>query len=120
MSTQDIALTVQDLKVHFGGKKNVLGGKSNTVHAVDGVSFEVPAGTTFGIVGESGSGAHPARSIPARLAAVSRRRQLRYCNKTECLSVVNWGVQRCLQYHQGRSSWPWLPRAYRAVRFPSP
>jgi len=56
MSEQDIALTVEDLKVHFGGKKGIFGGKSNTVHAVDGVSFEVPAGTTFGIVGESGSG----------------------------------------------------------------
>lgn len=56
MNTTDIALSVQDLKVHFGGKKGILGGKSNTVHAVDGVSFEVPAGTTFGIVGESGSG----------------------------------------------------------------
>ena len=56
MSDQDIALTVKNLKVHFGGKKSIFGRKSNIVHAVDGVSFEVPAGTTFGIVGESGSG----------------------------------------------------------------
>ena len=56
MSEQDIALTVENLKVHFGGRKGILGGKSSTVHAVDGVNFEVPAGTTFGIVGESGSG----------------------------------------------------------------
>lgn len=56
MSAADIALSVKDLKVHFGGKKSLFGGRSNTVHAVDGVSFEVPAGSTFGIVGESGSG----------------------------------------------------------------
>jgi len=56
MSDQHIALMVKNLKVHFGGKKSIFGHKSNTVHAVDGVSFEVPAGTTFGIVGESGSG----------------------------------------------------------------
>ncbi len=56
MSAQDTALKVDGLKVHFGGKKGLLGGKSKTVHAVDGVSFDVPAGTTFGIVGESGSG----------------------------------------------------------------
>ncbi|MDB4168928.1 ATP-binding cassette domain-containing protein [Planktomarina sp.] len=56
MSDRDIALTVKNLKVHFGGKKSIFGRKSNTVHAVDGVCFEVPAGTTFGIVGESGSG----------------------------------------------------------------
>lgn len=54
--TQDIALTVENLKVHFGGKKGLLSGPARTVHAVDGVSFEIPAGTTFGIVGESGSG----------------------------------------------------------------
>ena len=56
MSKQEIALTVEDLKVHFGGKKGPFTTGSNTVHAVDGVSFEVRAGTTFGIVGESGSG----------------------------------------------------------------
>lgn len=52
----EIALRVEDLKVHFGGKKGLFSGGSKTVHAVDGVSFDVPAGTTFGIVGESGSG----------------------------------------------------------------
>lgn len=56
MSASKIALTVEDLKVHFGGKKGIFSGNKKTVHAVDGVSFEVPAGTTFGIVGESGSG----------------------------------------------------------------
>lgn len=56
MNKSDIALTVKNLKVHFGGKKGFFSRDSNTVHAVDGVNFEVPAGTTFGIVGESGSG----------------------------------------------------------------
>ena len=56
MTQSEIAVTVEDLKVHFGGKKGVFGGTGHVVHAVDGVSFEIPAGTTFGIVGESGSG----------------------------------------------------------------
>ena len=56
MSGPDIALKVDDLKVHFGGRKGIFSKGGDTVHAVDGVSFEVPAGTTFGIVGESGSG----------------------------------------------------------------
>ena len=55
MSSQ-IALSVKNLKVHFGGKRGVLRRENRTVHAVDGVSFDIPKGTTFGIVGESGSG----------------------------------------------------------------
>ncbi|MEN3162402.1 ABC transporter ATP-binding protein [Tistrella mobilis] len=42
--------SVEDLKVHFP----LPSGK--TVHAVDGVSFQVAEGECFGIVGESGSG----------------------------------------------------------------
>jgi len=48
-------LVVENLKVHFGGGRKLVG-KKPTVHAVDGVSFSIPAGTTFGVVGESGSG----------------------------------------------------------------
>jgi len=54
-NTRNSALVVEDLKVHFGGGRSILGTKP-TIHAVDGVSFSVPAGKTFGIVGESGSG----------------------------------------------------------------
>ena len=48
----DIMLEVRDLTKHFP----VSGSKRQVVHAVDGVSFQVPRGKTLGLVGESGCG----------------------------------------------------------------
>jgi peptide/nickel transport system ATP-binding protein len=50
-------LTVTDLKKHFViGQKGVVSQVPITVKAVDGISFAMPEGETFGLVGESGSG----------------------------------------------------------------
>ena len=49
-------LAVEALQVHFRLRRTHLLRPAPTVHAVDGVSFVVRRGTTFGIVGESGCG----------------------------------------------------------------
>lgn len=49
-------LKVTDLKMHFPVYKGILKRQIASVKAVDGVSFSIEKGKTFGLVGESGSG----------------------------------------------------------------
>ena len=61
MTTAPNVLEVTDLKVHFPLPHG------EVVHAVDGLSFSLPAGVAFGLVGESGSGKTTAALACARL-----------------------------------------------------
>ncbi len=49
-------LSVRRLKKHFPVRAGIFGRASGTVRAVDGVSLDIAAGETLGMVGESGCG----------------------------------------------------------------
>jgi oligopeptide/dipeptide ABC transporter ATP-binding protein len=56
MSTNGPLVQVRDLRAYFPIKRGVLSRTVGWIKAVDGVSFDVPAGKTLGLVGESGCG----------------------------------------------------------------
>lgn len=65
-------LSVRDLHTHLPGPRASIFGSRGVVRAVDGVSFDVARGRTFGIVGESGCGKTTlSRTILRLLSATS-------------------------------------------------
>ncbi len=60
-------LQVKDVVKHFPIKKGLMGHSVEVVRAVDGVSFSLRQGETFGLVGESGCGKSTIARLIARL-----------------------------------------------------
>ena len=69
--TADNLLEVRELKVHFSLPRQKPFAPPPKVHAVDGVSFDAPRGTTLGLVGESGSGKTTTALAAMRLAPIT-------------------------------------------------
>lgn len=64
VATDNTLLEVRDLRTHYPVRSGAFGHRTEWLRAVDGVSFVVGRGETFGLVGESGCGKSSlARSI---------------------------------------------------------
>jgi peptide/nickel transport system ATP-binding protein len=52
----DALVSVENLTKHFAARPGLFGGGKGVIKAVDGVSLDIAAGATLGLVGESGCG----------------------------------------------------------------
>lgn len=80
-NTNNEILRVTDLKVHFPIRGGFLSRPTGYVKAVDGVSFSIQAGETFGVVGESGCGKSTIGNAVLRMLEPTAG-QVRFCGKT--------------------------------------
>ena len=92
MKPDGVLLSVRDLAVHFSTGRRGPFGRPQTVQAVDGISFDVERGATFGLVGESGSGKTTAALALMRLTAV-RGGKVRL-GETDLLALAGEGLRR--------------------------
>ncbi|MBU5437076.1 ATP-binding cassette domain-containing protein [Tissierella sp. MSJ-40] len=71
MENKDVVLEVKNLKKYFPVREGFFNRNPTYLKAVDGISFDIKRGETFGLVGESGCGKTTAGRSATRLLVKS-------------------------------------------------
>lgn len=121
MTRSDALLDVRELRTHFHLRRSQPFAPRSSVHAVDGITFTIRRGSTFGLVGESGCGKSTAALSLVRLVEPSGGRV--YFDGEDMLSLgreAMRGLRRRLQiiFQDPYSSLNPRERAGEAVKEP--
>ena len=82
----DVLVRVEDVKLHFPISHGLFSSKKSVLKAVDGVTFSIRRGKTFGLVGESGCGKTTVGRTLVRLYKPTAGRILYDGTDISCLS----------------------------------
>src|SRR5215471_10859084 len=93
-SKTDPLISIKDLTVHFPVRRSLFGRARQIVKAVDGVSLDVLAGETLGLVGESGCGKTTLGRAILRLVEPTSGQVLFRCHDLSNLSASAMRAQR--------------------------
>ena len=92
MNYREALVRVVNLKKHFPVRKGVLFRKElGQVHAVNGITFDVPKGASFGLVGESGCGKTTVAKLLLRIEGQTSG-EVYYGRQGDLPSVIRGGA----------------------------
>ncbi len=98
---KDIILYTENLQKHFGLDAGFFAKKNKQVYAVNGVSFEIERGKTYGLVGESGCGkTTTARLLVRMYNADSGKIYFNPQEKTEPIEIANLDKKALSAYRE--------------------
>ena len=90
---KEIALKVSGLTKQFSLEAGFFAKNKKTVYAVNDVSFEIPSGSTYGIVGESGCGKTTTARLIVQMYRLPRKSEIYFSGSCKILEPPHDGLR---------------------------